>query len=151
MTFQPSLPYGRKMSGWSGSDTSEAAEPHRRDNQQTAYRILTSVGGQGLTWKELADQTGWHHGTASGVLSAMHKDGKISRLSQRRDRCKVYVANVYVNGRPTEPHGGKAKPPEDPYLAGAVKRLRYVIDHDDRIAVAVRSDDLRHLLDALGH
>jgi hypothetical protein len=46
-----------------------------------------------MTWKELAVETGWHHGTASGVLSVLHicKEGAIVRTYTTRNRCKVYV------------------------------------------------------------
>ena len=58
-----------------------------------------------MTVAELRTVTGWHHGQASGVLSCLHKEEKIARLTESRDRCKCYVHPMYVNGRETEPHG----------------------------------------------
>lgn len=102
----PVLPYGR-TSGWSGSASS-------RDRAVTADRsgategrqaitlgLLRRAGIDGLTWRDLSDQTGWHHGTASGALSVLHRDGQIARLSERRDKCQIYVTRENILGRPT--------------------------------------------------
>jgi hypothetical protein len=62
---------------------------------------------QGATWKEIADELGLHHGSASGVLSVLHLTGKIERLAESRNRCKIYVLPEYVAGRKTELHRGK--------------------------------------------
>lgn len=112
--FQVSLPYAG-TSGWSGTDTSEqravtadkSGETKRRQNWVLMY--LYNQGSHGVTWRELANQYGWHHGIASGVLSVLHKDGKISRLLSKRDKCRVYVHPFYVNGRDTDTQGRKAK------------------------------------------
>ena len=79
---------------------------HRRepaDTHQYATRDwLRNTGVSGATWKELAEATGMHHGSASGFLSNLHRLGEIKRLSQRRDGCKVYVYPEFVLGRVTE-------------------------------------------------
>jgi predicted transcriptional regulator len=61
----------------------------------------------GLTWKELSQITGLHHGTASGVLSVLHKTGRIARLKESRDGCKVYVDVSFIEGRVVEKQGRK--------------------------------------------
>ena len=105
----PVLPYGG-TSGWSGSDTSEerAIKSDKNGttgkNQKRTLQLISLSTHNGLTWKELADAMGWHHGTASGALSVLHKEGLISRLSERRNKCAVYVANEFVNGRETQQH-----------------------------------------------
>lgn len=112
----PILPYGSDdpTSGWSGSDTSEARARDADTEGVTARRqrqtmaALEGAGDNGMTWRELADALGLHHGGASGVLSVLHKSGRISRLSLTRLHCKVYVVNEYVNGRTTERHGRTA-------------------------------------------
>lgn len=110
----PRTPYAG-TSGWSGSDTSrERAERDDADGttshrQQQALSALRTAGAQGLTWKEVGARFGWHHGQASGVLSVLHKEGEIDRLTQRRNRCQVYVAHDYVNGRETSPHGTRGR------------------------------------------
>lgn len=107
----PDLPYAG-TSGWSGTGTSEqrAKEADRTgitgDRQRRVMWFLAGCRTRGATWKELSEQTGWHHGTASGALSVLHKTGRISRLTEVRNRCKVYVLPEWVNGRDTEPHRG---------------------------------------------
>ena len=107
----PELPYAG-TSGWSGSGTSERrakdadAKGVTGDRQQSVLMFLAGRRDRGATWKELSDDTGWHHGTASGTLSVLHKTERISRLTETRDRCKVYVLPDWVNGRATEPHRG---------------------------------------------
>lgn len=120
---EPSTPYAG-TSGWSGSDTSrERAERDdsdgtTADRQQRVLAILARLGAEGTTWKELAAATDWHHGQASGALSVLHKVGKVARLTERRNRCQVYVLPEHVNGRDTAPHGRRApqrvKPSENP-------------------------------------
>ena len=105
----PVLPYGMS-SGWSGSDTSrERAEKADSSgvtgrNQRQTYRLLEEAGSHGMTWSELAGLAQWHHGTASGALSALHKAGVIARLAERRGRSAVYVLPKFVNGRETHSH-----------------------------------------------
>lgn len=108
------LPYNG-TSGWSGTNTSETRATDADNSGKTAYRqqqlirLLSLTENDGLTWKELAEITDWHHGTASGVLSVMHKAGKISRLLETRNGCRVYVTNEYVYGRETDSQGRKPK------------------------------------------
>jgi len=103
---QPLLPYAG-TSGWSGSDTSrERARSQDQDGttvsrQNAVLELLEGHGHKGLTWKELSDLTGWHHGSASGVLSVLHKAGLIERLTLKRNRCAVYVSQGNSYGRPT--------------------------------------------------
>lgn len=112
---EASLPYAG-TSGWSGSDTSRARAVEADQAGVTSFRqsaalfALYQAGEDGLTWRELGDAMGWHHGTASGCLSVLHLSGRIARLSVKRDRCKVYVHLDHVAGRDTEAHGRKVKP-----------------------------------------
>jgi len=105
----PVLPY-RGTSGWSGSDTSED-RARRADQDGTTGRrqrqtlmLLNFAGYAGLTWKELSDLTGAHHGSASGALSVLHKAGLIARLKARRNRCAVYVGLDHVDDRDLAPY-----------------------------------------------
>ena len=106
---EPVLPYSG-TSGWSGSDTSrDRAERSDKDGttsqrQREVTRYLGAAGSDGMTWRDLSEQTGWHHGTASGALSVLHKEGTIVRLTERRDRCQVYVLPEWVQGRETAQH-----------------------------------------------
>jgi hypothetical protein len=109
------LPYAG-TSGWSGSDTSQE-RAIREDNNGTTRsrqalvrRFLLRSGARGGTWRELADEYGWHHGQASAVLSVLHKESVIYRLStERRERCAVYVAPEYLGERHFAMHGSRNK------------------------------------------
>lgn len=122
-TDTPDLPYAG-TSGWSGSATSHdradrddhdgtTSDRQRRTLGDLATLLRTPNGRHtmgrdlGITWQELAALEGWHHGQASGVLSVLHKVGRVARLTERRNRCAVYVLPEYVNGRETSPHGGR--------------------------------------------
>lgn len=92
----PHLPYAN-TAGWSGTDTSMAraidnvTSGRELNNQEKALAYIKNAGVFGVTWKELAIQMLWHHGTASGVLSVLHKEGEITRLRRTRGRCKIYI------------------------------------------------------------
>lgn len=110
---QPSLPYGNPPTqGWSGSDTSreraerDAASGTANERQQFVLAGLDTPEYRlwGITVKELREKTGWHHGVASSVLSVLHKDGRLARLTERRDRCAIYVLPQYADDRETAPH-----------------------------------------------
>jgi len=109
--FKPSLPYNG-TSGWSGSETSKKRAQLRDKNGKTSklqmaiFELLDRRGRRGITWKELSDLTATHHGSASGALSVLHKAGRISRLKETRNDCKVYVMNSWVDNRETEEHRG---------------------------------------------
>lgn len=98
--YVPYRPY-KGTAGWSGTDTSKQraldnlSSGREENNQARALSYLKIAGLQGMTWKELATGTGWHHGTASGVLSVLHKSGAIVRTIKSRNRCKIYVHQNY--------------------------------------------------------
>jgi hypothetical protein len=114
-SMKPVLPYAG-TSGWSGSSTSRARAVRDDESGETSWRqsaalwALYESGTRGLTWKELGEKMGWHHGKASSVLSVLHQGGRIARLTEVRDRCKVYTHGEYVDGREVESHGRKPKP-----------------------------------------
>lgn len=98
-------------SGWSGSDAShdralrEDASGTTSHRQSVTLGNVEAMGREGLTVVDLREITGWHHGQASGALSVLHKEGRIARLQERRDRCHVYVGLDHVDGRETASHG----------------------------------------------
>ena len=106
----PELPYDQ-TSGHSGTDTSKARAVEADRSGKTAMRqaqaieLLNQNYGRGLTWKEFSLITGLHHGTASGVLSVLHKAGRIARLKESRNGCKVYVGLNWVENRVVEKQG----------------------------------------------
>jgi hypothetical protein len=107
---EPLLPYAG-TSGWRGSETSKRRAEDADSSGLTSKRqaqvmaLIAMMGVDGITVKELREYTRLHHGSASGLLSVLHKTGALARLSETRDRCKVYVLTEHVGGRETEPHG----------------------------------------------
>ena len=105
------LPYAG-TSGWSGSETSrERAEDLDKSGitikrQQFVLSELLVSGKYGMTWREL-DLYFSHHGVSTALLSVLHKTGAIERLSERRNRCSVYVLPEFVYGRETQAQGRK--------------------------------------------
>lgn len=114
MTSQPFVPYDG-TAGWSGTDTSKSRAlvnlrtGREYNNQQKALAYIKVAGSKGLTWKELSLHTGMHHGTASGVLSVLHKSGAILRTTRVRDRCKVYMDIMFTDKVMHEPYIEKKK------------------------------------------
>jgi DNA-binding transcriptional regulator YhcF (GntR family) len=127
-----SLPYGgdrNPSSGFAGSDTSRARAREADlsgltgERQQRTITELHRAGERGLTWRDLAALTGWHHGTTSGVLSNLHRAGRIARLAERRQRSKVYVLPDQVGDRDVERPGRTQSPS---LLAAAMKFIESI-------------------------
>lgn len=126
----PKAPYAG-TSGWSGSATSRERAQREDSNGTTSHRqtqtleALRRAGADGLVWKELGARFSWHHGQASGVLSVLHKEGAICRLTERRRGCQVYVLPEYVHGRETSAHGTRGATKKlTPQEEAAYSRLR---------------------------
>lgn len=115
---EPSLPYvnldGSPSVGHAGSDTSARRAKRETakagDHQALVISLLEDKQYYGLTFGDLMEATGWHHGTASGVLSNLHAGDRIHRLSVQREGRKVYVLPEYVGGRRTENYGRRDIP-----------------------------------------
>ena len=112
LTNLPELPFN-ETSGHSGSDTSKSRARDADSSGQTG-KIQKSVllfaymqNTEGITWRDVAKELNLHHGSASGVLSVLHKTGHLVRLQDARGRCKIYVLPDYVNNRKTEEFGRK--------------------------------------------
>lgn len=109
MTDQlPLLPYAG-TSGWKGSEASrdrafiDDANGTTSLRQRVALKRVWDQEFRGLTWKDLGEIENIHAGQSSGVLSVLHKEGLIVRLKERRNRCSIYVAPPFVNGREISP------------------------------------------------
>ena len=102
----PVKPYAG-TSGWRGSEAShdravtDDADGTTSKRQKETLVFLGAAGIRGLTWKDLSEITGWHHGQSSGCLSVLHLEGLVARLKERRNRCSIYVLPAFVNGRET--------------------------------------------------
>jgi DNA-binding MarR family transcriptional regulator len=107
--LHPVLPYAG-TAGWAGSATSQERESrdlekgYTLDRQQGVLNILARKGACGAIWGEIGDEMGLHHGAASGVLSVLHKAGYVVRLTERRNKCQVYVLPKYAQGRELAPY-----------------------------------------------
>lgn len=105
MTSETFTPYADGTSGHQGH-ASEAAEPSRRQWQPKVRALLLQYGSYGATMREACDVLHGTHQSVSSALSSLHKAGVITRLTQTRDRCGVYVIDEprFTQGRTTIPH-----------------------------------------------
>lgn len=96
--------------------------------RQAALLLLGARQDAGVTWKELARIERMHHGSASRVLSDLHRGGEAARLDEKRDGCSVYVLHAHIRDRETLEHHVHPKPsPEDAAVMAA--RVLAVIAH----------------------
>jgi DNA-binding MarR family transcriptional regulator len=108
LVLEPITPYGGS-SGWAGSTTSkERAERQDKDGttskrQRAVINALANLGQYGGTWNELGLSLNLHHGSISGVLSVLHREGVLCRLKDRRNRCQIYVLPQFVGDSTIEP------------------------------------------------
>lgn len=107
-TDTPWTPYADGSSGHQG-EGSEAAEPSRRSRIDEAHWRVQMMLHRGITWRELAEATGWHHGVASSALSNLHRSGAAVRLQERREGCGVYVTPENARDRLTVAHRRSVK------------------------------------------
>jgi predicted transcriptional regulator of viral defense system len=74
-------------------------------NVDKTMDLISASKTVGITVAEVRRSLRIHHGTASSVLSNLHKDGVIMRLSEKRGSYKIYVLPDYVVKRNTERQG----------------------------------------------
>jgi hypothetical protein len=105
------LPY-LGTEGFSGTDTSEEGARTRAETaaERQDRTVALADTPDGITVKELRDLP-WipHHGVASSTLTVLHKAGRLARLVDKRDKCKIYITPERVEGRLTEPFTGNRK------------------------------------------
>ncbi len=137
--MQPVTPYAG-TSGWSGSTSSrdraiqDDTTGVTSERQLQTLQMLEDAGSGGLTWHEISDITGEHHGTVSGALSVLHMERYISRLEERRNKCQIYVRHHYVLGRQTAPHKQHTRQEtENEWLAELLDH----IEHDRMLSAGV--------------
>jgi hypothetical protein len=63
--------------------------------------IVAASRFDGVTSRELGKQMRTHHGASSGALSALHKDGQIVRLADKRNGQSIYVLPKFARNRTT--------------------------------------------------
>jgi len=151
------LPY-RGTAGSSGSTASqdmaaaEAADGTMAERQRIVMNALALAGPRGETVADLRDGSKNHHGKMSSALTALHKTGKIARLTLRRDRCSIYVLPEHVEGRTTVPPGGN-KQAERPLLSPAevefVAKVRGQVYHRTADNTLMQTSTMRALFDMI--
>jgi hypothetical protein len=110
----PLTPYAG-TSGWRGSEASrdrafiDDANGTTSLRQRVALKRVWDQEFRGLTWKELSEIENIHAGQSSGVLSVLHKEGLIVRLADRRNRCSIYVAPSFTQGREISERKGEGR------------------------------------------
>lgn len=147
MSDDTALPYNG-TEGYAGSETSKAraqadvVSGTASKRQRYILILAERAKERGITVAEIRDAS-LHHGRISGALSVLHKVGKLVRLSEVRDKCKVYVLPEYVNGRATEPHGVVHKADKETLAAAALveARLRRDEDYDALFDLDPASDE----------
>ena len=97
---------------------------------------IRNRGAAGVTWKDVAKRFSIHHGGASARLSTLHKAGTISRLTESRDGCKIYVYPTFVEGRPLDEFQGRDK----------VHVTAKATTSDSQTTIAAECDSIRDLL-----
>lgn len=79
------------------SDTSRARAQFEDATGRTSIRqtailgIVAASKWQGVTWAEVAEQTGYHHGQVSGALSKLHENGLVFQIRATRNGCHPYA------------------------------------------------------------
>ena len=66
-----------------------------------------------MTWREVSDSLGIHHGKSSEALSTLHKNEAVTRLAQKRGGSGIYVTVANINGRPVKQRRYNNLPDED--------------------------------------
>lgn len=118
---------------------------------QVALELLEQRAEAGVTWREVAaaQRTGTGHGSASRILSDLHRTARVCRLLEQRDGCSVYVLPEHVRDRETRPYPHPPEPPlqaEDAAaMAGRVLGVieRWGLDASRSPAMAGLASDLR--------
>lgn len=75
---------------------------------ENVYRMVVQAGIHGITAAELIPISGKTRTRASADLSALHRQGLIYRLAEKRENNSVYCIDAM--GRQTVPYGRQMKP-----------------------------------------
>lgn len=71
-------------------------------NKDKIYDLVATSRANGATYREIGSTLGLQQGQVTAALSALHKEGKITRLANvRRAKCSAYVTPSYIEGRAT--------------------------------------------------
>ncbi len=100
--------------------------------QKHVTRLIDDAAHYGRTVAEIRDLLpAHHHGTLSGVLSVLHRDMVIARLTEKRGGCKIYVHPDYLDGRAAEQQGREGYSKQEVEEAMAIREfLEYYLQVD---------------------
>ncbi|QNL30273.1 helix-turn-helix DNA binding domain protein [Microbacterium phage ClearAsMud] len=126
------------------------------DQQATVLALAYDAGATGITGHDVQVATGWGDSSKSRALSNLLRDGKLIRLTEKRDRGSVHVLPEHVGDRDTEPYVSVA---EKHYARGyadashdgigiGLDRAFTVVDNSDSIGDALIA--LRRLIESHG-
>ncbi|QCW22618.1 hypothetical protein SEA_PIPERIS_60 [Microbacterium phage Piperis] len=124
------------------------------DQQAAVLALAYDAGPTGITGHDVQVATGWGDSSKSRALSNLLRDGKLARLSEKRDRGSVHVLPEHVNGRDLEPYvsvaekhyaRGHADGVEDGTSLG-LDRAFTIVDNSDSLGDALIA--LRRLIEA---
>lgn len=72
--------------------------------QRAVLEYLAKCGPMGATWNEVASALSLHHGSASGALSALHREGRVVRLKEKRGKSSIYLLPKFEWSGETVPY-----------------------------------------------
>jgi len=96
-TFFSGSGYYNGTAGYVNRPASIERETKKELSERLA-QVMCSVreaGEEGLTWHEVAQENGLHHGQASAALSNLHRLGHVFTLREKRGKCHPYIATEY--------------------------------------------------------
>lgn len=103
-------PDGSRTAGHSGVDTSrERAIDEARTGKTLHVQsiVMAHVSRHGMDGRTVAELRRslpqMHHGSISSALTNLHRAGMLVCLTEKRERCHVYVRPEFVNGRSFRP------------------------------------------------
>lgn len=151
-------------SGVVNRQTSIDREEYERISGETKERarrflnLIKNAEDHGLTWKELqikyrnVYQVELHHGQISGLLTNLHRMGKVFIYSgKKRDNCYAYIHSEYKEyfpedlryDTPVQTKAGIRKAAFEELLAG----LRKLSEQEERLSYSEYSETVNELID----
>lgn len=85
------------------------ADPGEERRRELALTVVQAHGANGVIVAEAMEFLMVGHGEATTTLAALHRDGLVARLRDRRRKQEIYVVPEYVNGRRESPYKPRAE------------------------------------------
>lgn len=125
------------------------------DQQAAVLALAYDAGERGITGHDVQVATGWGDSSKSRAMSNLLRDGKLLRLTEKRDRGSIHVLPEHLAGREQEPYQsiaekhylrGREDSANDGRLAGLRDAFR-ILDSSDSLGEALI--DLRRVIEGL--